>query len=369
MSLQCHKKKCAFYLEAKKIITNFAHKIAMDSIKKSIYRLSEAISPSGFESGAITIWRELIEPYVDGFVNSTLGDGVAVLNGDTSKAIMLIAHADEVGLIISRIDLIKRIAYFDEIGGINTKLLVGRHIKVVNANGEIIVGIIGCQPIHCQPRNSQSDAGRLDPSDLWIDFGENIEKVGLGDYGVIDSSFAEIGDTLSGRGLDDRAGLAVMIEVARLLQGSDVNSQIYFVASTMEELGARGARTVATVLCPLRCIVVDVSIATDTPFHNQANSSDIELGKGATIVVGPNIDRHMSTHLQLIASQKSLPTQLEVCGRPTGTDANPIQITQNGIPCALVGIPCRYMHSPVETINVADIKAAAELIYHYLLTI
>lgn len=341
----------------------------MNSIKKSIYRLSEAISPSGFESGAITTWRELIEPYVDDFMNSTLGNGVAVLNGDTSKSIMLIAHADEVGLIISRIDLIKRIAYFDEIGGVDTKLLFGRHVKVVNANGEIIVGIIGCQPIHCQPRNSQSDTVRLDSSDLWIDFGENIERVGLGDYGVIDSSFAEIGNTLSGRGLDDRAGLAVMIEVARLLQGHNMDSQIYFVASTMEELGARGARTIANTFQPSRCIVIDVSIATDTPFHSRANSSAIELGNGASIVIGPNIDRCMSSQLQSIASQRELPIQLEVCAHPTGTDANPIQITQSGIPCALIGIPCRYMHSPVETINVADVKTAAELIYHYLLTI
>ena len=341
----------------------------MDTLTKYIHSLTALVAPSGFESKVINVWKQLIEPYVDSFAETPMGDGVAILNGNDEGSVMIVAHADEIGLIISRIDKEKKIAFFDEIGGIDTKLLVGRSVEFFNSDGQSIKGIIGCQPIHCQNRLQNQNNTQLEPSDLWIDFGDNIENITIGDYGVISQPCVKIGNIISGRAMDDRVGLAVMIDVARKLQGHHLNKKVYFVASTMEEIGARGVRAVVNRLAPSLCLVIDVAIATDTPFHNLANKSTVNLGDGAVVTIGPNIDNAISCKIQSIARQNSLSIQLEVIAGPTGTDANPVQISRDGIPCGLIGIPCRYMHSPVESVNILDITVATDLIYHYLLTL
>lgn len=341
----------------------------MDRIRNYIYKFSEQASPSGFEAGVIDVWKELIAQYVDSVETTSLGNGVATINGDDASSIMIIAHADEIGFIITRVDLDKKIAYFDEIGGIDTKLLPGRVVEFINSQGEKVIGVIGSQPIHCQSRFVSSESSKLEVRDLWIDFGDNIEKIALGDCGVISQSYVQCGNNISGRALDNKSGLSVLVELASMLNDYPVRPKIYLVASTMEEIGARGVRSVVNAFSPSMCVVVDVAIATDTPFHNQANSSPIVLGGGPVITVGPNLDRGMTNKLRSVAKQQSLSYQVEVIGHPTGTDANPIQIMQSGIPCALVGIPCRYMHTPVETINICDLKIATEIIYNYLLTL
>lgn len=343
----------------------------MDSISDCIYKFSEQAAPSGFEAGVINAWKESIRQYVDSVRTSSLGNGVAIINGDEATSIMIVAHADEIGFIITRVDLDKKIAYFDEIGGIDTKLLPGRIVEFTNVKGEKVAGVIGCQPIHCQSRFESSESLRLEAKDLWIDFGDNIEKIALGDYGVISQSCVRCGNLISGRAMDNKSGLSVLVELASMLKDFPVRPRpkIYLVASTMEEIGARGVRTVVNDISPYMCVVVDVALATDTLYHNKANSSPIVLGGGPVITVGPNLDKEMTSKLQSIAKQQSLSYQVDVIGHPTGTDANPIQIMQSGIRCALVGIPCRYMHTPVETINVCDIKVATEIIYKYLLTI
>lgn len=341
----------------------------MDKIRNCIYKFSEQASPSGFEAEVVNAWKESINQYVDSVMVSSLGNGVAIINGDEASTMMIIAHADEIGFIITRVDLDNRIAYFEEIGGVDTKLLPGRIVEFFNVNGEKVTGVIGSQPIHSQSRFSPSESPRLEAKDLWIDFGDNIEKIELGDYGVIRQSCVECGNLISGRAMDNRAGLAVLVEIARMLKDFPVRPKIYLVASTMEEIGARGVRSVVNNISPSMCIVVDVALATDTPFHNQSNKSPIVLGNGPVITIGPNFDKEMTNELQAIAKHQSLSCQSDVIGHPTGTDANPIQIMQSGIPCALIGIPCRYMHTPVETINIYDIKLAAEIIYKYLLTL
>lgn len=341
----------------------------MNQIGKDIHRLSSQISPSGFETNVVNMWMSLIKPYVNAVDVSSLGDGIAIMNGEDDQSLMIVAHADEIGFIITMIDSDKQIAFFDEIGGIDTRLFLGRHVKIVSSTGDIIDGIIGCQPIHCQPRFSNSENGRVEPKDLFIDFGNNISKVSLGDYGVIDQTCIESGDNISGRAMDDRSGLAVMIKVAQMFHGQTPKHTIYFVASSMEEIGARGIRTVVNRYSPSKLIAVDVAIATDTLLHSQNNRSSIELGKGAVIAIGPNIDHEISNQLQRMAKQEGIPYQLEVCARPTGTDANPAQIKLNGIPCGLIGIPCRYMHSPVETINIKDVESASRLIYNYTINL
>lgn len=338
----------------------------MNSIKSNIRELSLSISPSGFEMEVMQIWKSMITPYVNEVYLCPLGDLVAHKQGKGDKSIMLVAHADEIGIIITNIDKAAKIAFFDEIGGIDTKLFLGRTVTVTNATGQF-TGVIGSQPIHRQNRLQTQDPQRLEPKDLFIDFGASIDFINIGDSGVISPLFIENGNHISGKAMDDRIGLAIMVEVAKLLKDIPLMGNIYFVASTMEEIGARGVRTVANRIKPAQCIVIDTSIATDTPLSKQDNYSPIVLGKGAVITVGPNLDKNITDKLKGTASSYDIPFQIEVCAHPTGSDANPVQITQRGIPCGLLGIPCRYIHTPVETVDMDDIKSSVLLLTKYII--
>lgn len=338
----------------------------METLRKNIKMLSCAIAPSGFESNVMKLWTDLIHPYVSRIEKCTLGDSVAIKTGRGSKSLLITAHADEVGIIITRIDKDSRLAYFDEIGGIDTSLLVGRMVRVINNLNGDVYGVIGCQPIHCQKYNKDQNT-RIRTEDLFIDLGDNIDSVEVGDYGVIDPSFIENGNFISGKAMDNRVGLAIMIEVAKKLESYSLDGNIFFVATTMEEIGARGIRPVINKYNPSQCIVIDVAIATDTPFHTKTNSSSIKLGHGVVITIGPNLDKYITKGLQSISEKLDLDVQLDVCSHPTGTDANPVQIMQQGIPCGLIGIPCRYMHSPIETINLKDVNQSIELLVNYII--
>lgn len=338
----------------------------MNTLKKNIKKLSGAIAPSGFESNVMKLWTDLISPYVTRIDKSTLGDRVAVKTGMGSKSLMLAAHADEIGIIITRLDKKSGFAYFDEIGVIDTNLLIGRIVRLINNQKCEVLGVIGCQPIHCQKFNKEQNL-KTRTEDLFIDLGDNIESVEIGNYGVLDPSFIDNGNYISGKGMDDRVGLSILIEVAKKLESFSLKGDLYFVATTMEELGARGIRPVINKYNPSQCIVIDVAIATDTPYHSKSNSSSVKLGEGVVITIGPNLDRIITKELQSISKKNELNFQLDVCAYPTGTDANPVQIMSQGIPCGLIGIPCRYMHSPVETINLNDVNQSIELLVNYII--
>lgn len=338
----------------------------MNLLKKHINELSCAVSPSGYESDVMTVWKKLITPYVNKITNCILGDMVAEKKGNGNKTLLLSAHADEIGIIITKIDKEAKIAYFDEIGGIDTNLLIGRKIKIYNNQNSEIYGVIGCQPIHSQKSDKDRNIN-IRPEDLFIDFGDSIDLLNVGNYGVIDPVFVENGDFISGKAMDNRIGMAIMVEVARRLKDTSLNGTLLFVASTMEEIGARGIRPVINRYKPTQCIIIDVAIATDTPFHTKSNSSSIKLGEGTVITVGPNLDKKITADFQEIANKTGIPYQIDVCAHPTSTDANPVQIMNQGVPTGLISIPCRYMHSPVETINLKDVCQSIELLLNYII--
>lgn len=335
-----------------------------------LHQASGMVAPSGYEKDVMTLWDKHISQYVNHVSATSFGNVIAVKHGTSGKKIMIAAHADEIGFIITYIDD-NGFLYFDEIGGIDTNLLPGRRVSIQGVN-DIIEGVIGAKPIHLQDRNANRTD--LSPSELWIDIDvtnklEAQKKIQIGCVATLHSTPLVNGTRISGKAMDNRCSLAVLLSVAKCLYGQSLEHDIYYVATTQEELRGRGAQTAAYAISPDVCIVLDVTHATDYPSMSPVKNGDVKLGKGVVIALGPNMDNSISQRLISVAIDKKVNYQLEALARPTGTDVNPIQITKEGVLTGLLSIPCRYMHSPVETIDIKDLDMASKLLIEFILNI
>lgn len=336
-------------------------------LKDILYGLLQTSSPSGYEEQAVNLFAKFIAPYVNEIYTDVMGNCIAHKKGN-GKKILLMAHADEIGLIISHIDE-KGFLYFKEIGGLDTHILPGQRV-LINGRNEKIVGVIGKKPIHLQ---EQSDnAKELKSEDLWIDIAVNDKKeateaVQLGSIATVISEPILMSNSLvSSRSLDDKIGVLTLIGVARYLHESKSDFDIYFVASVQEELGARGAQTITEHIMPEIGIVIDVTHATDYPTMSIIKDGDIKLGEGVVIALGPNMNKEVTNNLINIATSNKIKHQLEIIAHPTGTDARMVQVAGSGVKVGLISIPCRYMHTPNEMVSLEDTDNAISLLAKYL---
>lgn len=335
-----------------------------------LQQAAKVVAPSGNEKEILDLWSTDISAYVSEIHHTPLGNVVAVKHGtcDCRKKIMLTAHADEIGLIITYIDN-DGFLYFNEIGGIDTNLLPGRTVTIKGINGKVD-GVIGVKPIHLQERGNSKQ--KLSSEDLWIDINvkskENaLDIVQIGCVATLTSEFSVSGSRIIGKAMDNRCSMSVLLAVAKSLYDINVDNDIYYVATVQEEIRARGAQTAAYHINPDMCIVIDVTHATDYPTMSPFKDGDIKLGNGCVIAFGPNMDNTISQKLVSTSKGKGINYQLEAIANPTGTDANTIQISREGIRTGLVSIPCRYMHSPVEIVDEEDLKMATQLLTEFIL--
>ena len=229
-------------------------------------------------------------------------------------------------------------------------------------------GVIGKKPIHLLKPDERDKAVKLD--DLWIDIGAKDKKeaealVAIGDPGAIAVDLVALpNNRYVSKATDDKAGAFVILEAARLLAKMNPTAEVVAVATVQEEIGLRGATTSCYALDPQVGIAVDVTFATDFPSMegDKKRFGDIQLGKGPVITRGPNINHVLFGLLQDTATKKKIKHQIEAEPRGTGTDANEIQLSRAGVATALVSVPNRYMHSPVEMICLDDAALAAQLI-------
>ena len=331
---------------------------------------AKVIAPSGNEKEVLDLWSNEILAYVSEIHHMPLGNVVAVKHGTCGcrKKIMLTAHADEIGLIITYIDS-DGFLYFNEIGGIDTNLLPGRTITIKGLNG-IVNGVIGVKPIHLQER--ENSKLNISSEDLWIDINvkskeEALNVVQIGCVATLTSEFSVSGSRITGKAMDNRCSMSVLLAVAKSLCNVDVDNDVYYVATVQEEIRARGAHTAAFYINPDMCIVIDVTHATDYPSMSPVKDGDIKLGNGCVIALGPNMDNLLSQKLISTSQEKGINYQLEAIANPTGTDANAIQISREGIRTGLVSIPCRYMHSPVEIVDEEDLNMTTKLLVEFIL--
>lgn len=334
-------------------------------------RILTTPSPSGFESGIQEVCAEYVEPYVDEIYKDVHGNQYHVRNPGAEPRVMLAGHVDEIALMINHIDSNGFLGFLP-IGGVDPSVLDGQRV-VIHAQKADVPGVVGRRAIHL---TAAKDRGKpLEMHRLWIDIGAKDKKdaekvVAIGDPATIDVGVLELRNgRFVARALDDRIGAFVILEAMRLIARKKINCAVYCVTTVQEEVGLRGAITSAYVCDPQVGIAVDVSHATDHPDCDSKRFGHFELDKGPILHRGPNMNPVLAKQLVAMAKKSKIPYQMEGAPRGTGTDANAMQLSRGGTATALIGVPNRYMHSPVEMVSLKDAEHCAKLIANWLLTV
>lgn len=338
------------------------NKMSLEFLK----RLMTAISPSGHEQDAVRLFRREAEGFAAEVRTDVHGNTDIVIHPGGSPRVMLAGHYDEIGFIVTLIDS-NGYLWVAPIGGWDPQIPQGQRVSIRTAAG-VVPGVIGKVPIHLQKPDDRKQVTPL--TDLWVDIGaknrkEAAKRVAIGDPLVIDQGVGELPNgLLTGRAFDNRAGAFVVLEAARLLATLSPRAEIHAVGTVQEEIGSRGAITSSFGIAPEVGIAVDVTHATDHPMMDAAEKREgkVVLGGGPVLSRGANINPVLYAHLLKTARKHKLPVQIVAEGRATPTDADPIQISRAGVAAALVSIPLRYMHTPVEMISTADLDQAITLI-------
>lgn len=326
-------------------------------------------SPSGYEEGAAEVYRGYAKRFADEVSTDSHGSVCAVLNPKAEMKIMLAGHIDEIGFVVHYISD-EGLLYFSTVGGHDSAIVVGQRVWVHGQKR--IAGVIGRKAIHLLDSKEREEKPKI--TDMWIDIGagskaEAQEYVRLGDCVTYQWEFQELlGDRACARGFDNKMGAFVVAEALRLLKeegGLDPNVGVYAVGTVQEEIGLRGARTSAHRIGAQSGIAVDVNHAIDYPSVSKTKYGDMVVGKGPTVTRGANINPIVFKMLEQAAGKENIAIQIDVEAGGTGTDANAMQISRDGMATGLLGVPLRYMHTPCELLSLADVVDCARLMAAY----
>lgn len=330
-----------------------------------LVKLCEIPSPSTNEGmmrqHIVSNFGELVDKY------STDARGNLFLrkcgSNKVKKKLIVVAHMDEVGIIITYIEE-NGLVRFDKIGGLDANTLIGHQVKLLTISG-IIEGVIGAVPPHVKKEYNQ----KTEISDLWIDLGatnklEASSIVNIGDVGFIKYGFSELlGNKISLSAADNKVGITVLMSTLSKLSGKELdNLDITYIASSQEEIGLRGASVLCQEYQPDYAIVIDVTHSSDYPGIKKAIYGDVKLGNGPVIPVSADSSKVLQSFFRSIATRNNIPHQIQAFARPTGTDLNAIQLRQQHTLTGLICVPCRYMHSPNEVVSIKDIEDASDVL-------
>jgi len=328
-----------------------------------------ASGPSGYETPAAEVWRAAAREFAE-VSTDVIGTPLARVSSQhgaqsTPRRLMVMGHIDEIGLIVTHIDD-EGYLWFLPVGGWDPQILVGQRVCLSTREGELR-GVVGKKPIHLLREEERKKIAEL--REMHIDIGASDGEqarglVRVGDVAVIDAAPQPLlNGRLVSRALDNRVGSFVALEAARLVARAGGGAwEVAAVAVAQEEITFGGSRTSAFSLNPDAAIVIDVTHATDAPGVDVKELGKHELGSGPVLTRGSTIHPKLFEFLHDTATQENIPFTVEASARATGTDADAVHLSREGIPTALVSIPLRYMHSPVELVQVRDITAAARLI-------
>jgi putative aminopeptidase FrvX len=336
--------------------------------------LLEAKGPSGYEAAPAAVWRSAASRFAE-VDTDPIGTPVAIVprrkgTRGAARRLLLMGHIDEIGLIVTHIDD-EGYLWFGEVGGWDAQVLVGQRV-VLDTRGGPVKGVIGKKPIHllrgeeakkvAETRQMHIDVGARD--------GEQArEMVRVGDVAVIDADPLELPNgRLSSRALDNRLGSYIALEAARLVaEAGGAAFELLAVAAAQEETTFGGSRTSAFSLAPDVAVVLDVTHATDAPGIEVKAMGRHALGSGAVIGRGSVLNPTVFELLHDTAEAEKIPFTVEASGRHTGTDADAVHLSRGGVPTGLVSIPVRYMHSPVEVVDLGDVDCCARLLAAFAL--
>ncbi len=321
-------------------------------MKALIQKFVEATGPSGYENQIRDLVRAEVQEAADEMRVDPMGN-LIVRKGQKKPnglRIMMAAHMDEIGIIATHIDE-KGFIRFTTIGGVRPYTCVGGRVRFLNGTRGVI---------HTERLDSNDKVPTFEQ--LYIDVGASSPKdnpVKVGDVACFDRPFMELGDRLVSKAMDDRIGVSVLVEALRGVKSTP--HELFFVFSTQEEVGLRGATSAAYGVDPDLGFSVDVTLTGDTP---KGVRMEVGLGKGPAIKVRDSsllADPRVVNWMVNAAQRLNMPYQMEIL-EAGGTDAHAIQLTRMGVPAGCVSIPCRYVHSPSEMVDYNDVQNAVRLI-------
>jgi putative aminopeptidase FrvX len=336
------------------------------SVPDVLRDLLTAAGPPGHEAAPAKVWRDAAESFGAEVSSDAMGSAVARVGGRAERPLLaVIGHVDEIALLVSHVSD-KGFLHVVRSGGWDPQVLVGQRVEVLTRDGAI-PGVVGRKPIHLLEGEERKKAMEL--KQLHVDIGardgdEAREMVTEGDQIVIAAEPVELPNgRLASRALDNRLGIYVALEVARRVHEAGGGAgPVAGVAAVQEEIGALGARAMAYGLQPQLAVVVDVTHATDAPGVEPGQLGKHGLGDGPVITRGAIVSRPVNDLLDAAAAAEGIDCTTEVAGGATHTDADSVHLSRAGIPTAVVSIPLRYMHSPVELVELADVEATIALI-------
>jgi endoglucanase len=339
--------------------------------------LLETPSPSGYERPIQDVVRAWAGRHADETTTDRHGNVIAALfptekeKTSAPVKILLAGHCDQIGLMVQHVDS-DGFLYVQPIGGWDMQILLGQYLTVWSKSGPI-QGVVSRKAPHLLTQEERNKVPQF--TDVWVDIGaknqeEALSLVKHGDPVTITLGYRPLRNNLAASpAMDDKVGLWVVMEVLRLLKDRPRKAAVFSVSTVQEEIGLRGAATSTYGINPHVGIAVDVCHSTDTPSNEKKQLGDVKLGAGPVLFRGPNINPRVLEQLEAAAARLSINVQVRGVPRATGTDANAIQISREGVATALVGIPNRYMHSPVEVVHLDDLDNAARILAEFCATV
>lgn len=340
------------------------------AVPEVLRSLLTAPGPSGYEKEAARVFADAAGAFASSVTTDVMGSTVARVDGtaDDGPLLAVVGHIDEIGLLVSHVDE-KGFLWFIGVGGWDPVILVGQRVELLTASGRI-PGVVGKKPIHLLEAEERKQAPEL--KHLHIDIGakdsdDAKSMVRIGDVAVIAGDPVEFpNDRLVSRSLDNRLGAYVAYESARLVsEAGGAPASVAAVAAVQEEINLAGAATTAFSLEPDVAIVVDVTFATDAPGVEVKTIGEAPFGSGPAIGRGSTLHPAVFERMVAAAEAASIPYSISPSARHTGTDADAIHLARAGIPTGVVSIPLRYMHSPVEMVQLDDVANVAKLIAEF----
>ena len=330
-------------------------------------------SPVGHEVRGQRVWLNYAKQFAEETFSDAYGNCVAVLNKGGSPRLMLAAHADEIAMAVNYITDDGYI-YVRNMGGVNAAITKAQRVVIHTRNGPV-KGVVGNVAPHLMREEKDPKPPKI--YDLFIDIGvstrKGVEKLlQIGDPITLTPEFDLLRNDLAvARAFDNRIGTFAVAEALRLLKQSNtgLKAEICAVSNVQEEVGLLGARQIAYSLKPDVALVVDVTHATDYPTINKPQHGDVRIGKGPAITHGGCNHPEVVARIESIAKAKKIPLQHEAMSNSSGTDTDAIFWTRGGIASALISLPNRYMHSPVELVSLADLEKIPQLMAAFALSL
>ena len=324
-------------------------------------------TPSGFETTGQRAWIDYVSTFADEVRTDDYGNAVAVVEGGDTE-VALAGHGDEIGFMVRDIEDSGAIR-LTPIGGSDRTVSKGQHVQIHTDDGPVS-GVVGQTAIHLRDPDEDAVEDIEDQHvDIGVEDGEEAEElVERGDPITFDQTVSDLeGERIAARGLDNRIGIWAAAEGLRRAAESDPEATVYAVSTVQEELGLQGAKMVGFDLDPDAVVATDVTHATDAPGTPSKRSTGVELGAGPVVSRGSANHPTVVEAVRAAADDAGVDVQLQATGSRTGTDADAFYTSRGGIPSLNLGVPNRYMHTPVEVLDLSDLDATADLLAGFAL--